>query len=332
MINAQIVLKTLCSVAKTSQEDLADALGISVTQAKRILKGSYDLPKFIKQDEFAQIFGRYCTDYFASDSKRMVEEYLTSFRDEITDREYQEIEGIYRRGSYDALIKELWRKSYPDPNKNKRHSGEDAPTANSGELRPKVPRSTSVSAGFSLRSLKAMLTGGDVEGENWAKALGQNNAAGLKLPESVHVPVVLTEFEDDDAFLRSVFPESMLEILKEAHPAAVMDGTCKYDIKGRICRQLGTDCGISVRGLVKKCTALLELADMNAFHADTAYLFSVLGEEAPALRRLHSCYRRCSDDNRTDQGLAVLAVFALLGPEHFLRLIPKESDYSLFEQ
>lgn len=328
MINAQIVLKTLCSVAKTSQEDLADALGISVTQAKRILKGSYDLPKFIKQDEFAQIFGRYCTDYFASDSKRMVDEYLTSFRDEITDREYQEIEGIYKKGSYEALIKELWRKSYPDPNKNKRHTDEEAPPAKAAP-RPKLSESTSVPTGLPLHYLKAMLTGGDVEDENWAAAL---KADGLKPPESALVPVVLADFEDDGAFLRSVFPESILEILEEANLAAVMDGTCKNVMKSRLCRQLSSDCGISMRGLVKKCAALLELADLNAFHADTAYLFTVFGEETQAYRRLHSCYRRCSDDNRTDRGLAVLTVFALLGPEHFLRLIPKESDYCLFEQ
>ena len=328
MINAQIVLKTLCSVAKTSQEDLADALGISVTQAKRILKGSYDLPKFIKQDEFAQIFGRYCTDYFASDSKRMADEYLTSFRNEISDREYQEIEGIYRKGSYEALIKELWRKSYPDPNKNKRRTDEEASEAKAAP-RPQPSESAFAPTGFTLRSLKALLTGVDVEGENWAAALKTD---GQKPPESVHTPVILSDFEDDGAFLRSVFPESVLEILEEAHPAAVMGGTCKNVIKGRICRQLGSDCGISMRGLVKKCAALLELADLNAFHADTAYLFTVFGEENPASRRLRSCYRRCSDDNRTDRGLAVLAVFALLGPEHFLRLILKESDYGLFKQ
>jgi hypothetical protein len=148
----------------------------------------------------------------------------------------------------------------------------------------------------------------------------------------VHIPVVLTDFEDDGAFLRSVFPETILEVFAESHPAAVMDGTYKIDIKSSVCRQFRSDSGISMRCLVKKCDALLELADLNAFHADTAYLFAALGEEDAASRRLHSCYRRCSDDNRTSLGLAVITVFALLGPEHFLRLIPKESDYSLFEQ
>ncbi|HWP80259.1 MAG TPA: helix-turn-helix domain-containing protein [Candidatus Acidoferrum sp.] len=333
MINAQIVLKTLCSIAKSSQEDLADALGISVTQAKRILKGSYDLPKFIKQDEFAAIFGRYCTDYFASDEQRMAGEYLTSFRDEISEREYREIEGIYQNGSFDALIKELWRKSYPDPNKNKRQAPGEKPAAKSAEPRQQATVSPPDSAYFTLRHLFAMLTGGEAGGENWAASLcRQLGAAGSKPPESADLPVVLMDFASDDAFLRSVFPGAVLESLAGADFAAVMDGAAPTDVKIKVCRQLQSDCGMSFRGLIKKCGTLLELADLNAFYADTAFLLAALGGETPAQRRLTGCFRRSADDNEPCRGLAVLAVFALLGPAHFLRLVPKESDYILFAQ
>ncbi len=334
MINAQVVLKTLCSVAKSSQEDLADTLGISVTQAKRILKGKYDLPKFIKQDEFAAIFGRYCADYFANDEKRMIDEYLTTFRAEISQQEYQEIADIYQNGSYEALVKELWRKSYPDPNKNKRPFGEETPQVTSGETGPAGSYGISTPAEFTLRHFLAMLTGGDLDGTNWAKAFrGQFCCDGLEIPASVHTEVVLSGFSDDGAFLQSVFPESILGLLAEVSDVAqIMNGTVSDDIKSQICRQFRSDSGMSFRSLVKKCGALMELADLNAFCADAAFVFAVLGEDAPAYRRAHVCYQRCADDNMPCQGLAVLAAFALLGPAHFWRLVPKESDYILFAQ
>ena len=182
---------------------------------------------------------------------------------------------------------------------------------------------------FTLYSLKSMLIGSEDSQYSWADEL--QDRMGINptvLPDSIHSGLTWKTFDSDEHFLQSVLPEEIYAILmdriaKQPNRENALKGilSCNYDFvwKRDICRRIQK---YGTRRLLETSRSLLN--DEKAFFVDQRLLFHLLGEDG---ERLRECYYNCNGDIRKAPyvGLAMITLFALLGPDGFKVLLPSPS-------
>lgn len=137
------------------------------------------------------------------------------------------------------------------------------------------------------------------------------------------VGILETNLRSDEAFLQALLPD----YLRPADPAA-MNGAFPEET---IC-EFFRDRETSLRHILQKCNELLKGAKENALFSAAQEVLKSIDPQDKAGNLCRDCYLHCTAGRvHAERGLAVLTVFALLGPEKFQELLWQE-NYSLFCQ
>lgn len=196
---------------------------------------------------------------------------------------------------------------------------------NSIPIHPLNPDNTGA---FSLYSLKSMLTGSEDSHYSWADELRDRRGGDLnEFPKLVYKGLSFETFDTDEQFLTMVLPEELCDFLKNKIDAtpnkeASLRGilSCNYDFvwKRDICKKVKK---YGTRRLLEISRSLMRCEKAFFVHKDI--LFQLLGKEG---ERLRECFFNCDVGKAPYVGLAMLTMFALLGPDGFEILLPSPRD------
>lgn len=173
---------------------------------------------------------------------------------------------------------------------------------------------------FSLYSLKSMLEGSRDQHYNWAVELCDRRQKDRALAGTeLYTALTWQSFADDVDFLEKLFPEGMLQTMQahwsaggqrgSAAAAPIMCGNYDQALRERLC---GLVCRAEMRRLLIRCRSLLD--NETQYAADERVLIQLLGEDGDFL---WSCLTHCRTRDHHYVGLALLALYALLGPKDF---------------
>lgn len=192
-------------------------------------------------------------------------------------------------------------------------------------VRPVNPDNTSA---FTLYSLRAMLTGKNGSGISWADELcDRRKISRSQIPEEIGNGITWKNFENDEAFLKFLLPEELYGYLnrrilelpdRKKGIRSIMSGNYAFVWKQEIC-QISRRYGL--RRLLQSCRTLLN--DETQFMKEENVLFAILGKEGGYLNQ---CMQRCGAGMCLYIGLALLAMYALLGKDGFEQLIRNERE------
>ena len=183
---------------------------------------------------------------------------------------------------------------------------------------------------FTLYSLKSMLIGSLDTRYSWADELrDRRHADYISFPDSVYTGISWKIFNDDNQFIRFVLPEayydylrSKIEAQSDRKRAMFRILTCNYDSawKNELC---GIISSYGTRRLLEISRTLLN--NEAAFLDQRSVLFRLLGDDG---ERLRQCYFNCGSviQRAPYVGLAMLTLYALLGPDGFERLMPSPGE------
>lgn len=150
-------------------------------------------------------------------------------------------------------------------------------------------------------------------------------ALGMPLEPSVHLRIV-QPFDSQDAFLRAILPEAMLP---EERSSLMTFGYTEAD-KDKYSRLMLSDSRSRTRMLAHKCSVLCASAiNVNALYPNALFLIGLSEENDACSLYLRHCFQSCVNSTNPSKGLAVIILYALLGPEYFKLVIPHESDCPL---
>lgn len=187
---------------------------------------------------------------------------------------------------------------------------------------PANPINPNCSTAFSLYSLKSMLEGSLDTRYSWAHELCDRRRFTMKIPDSIHQPVVSIagrRFENDESFLQALLPDEIFDYLweqvsnetsKQFVIQAIMSGNYPDEWKDEISNKLVQN-ACALPDLFKYCRNLLR--SECAFDENISFLFQIPGSDIDYFQH---CYTECGFEigPAKYKGLALLVVFALLGP------------------
>jgi len=185
---------------------------------------------------------------------------------------------------------------------------------------PARPINPDVSADFTLYNLRSMLAGSIDTGYSWADELQNRRGFDFELPESVREKLTDRVFSSDVDFLQQVLPPEYFDFLKaKIDESADKPSTIKGIMSGnydknwkselvRIGKRYGSE------SLVLNSEAVLD--HTQRFYCQYDTLLNILLEDGCLLE---DCGTQIgvSRDCYSHIGLAMLTLFALLGPEIF---------------
>ena len=181
---------------------------------------------------------------------------------------------------------------------------------------------------FTLYSLKSMLEGSLDTHYSWADELrDRRNRSDVILLESAYLSLSGRDFKSDESFLMAVLPEEIYNYINKKLSNELTKNTtirdilsCNYDFswKREICNKIER---YKTRRFLEISRTLLK--DESAFLADQRMLFELLGKEGERLRK---CFQTRDVRKTPYVGLAMMIVFALLGPEGFKLLLPSPTN------
>lgn len=127
----------------------------------------------------------------------------------------------------------------------------------------------------------------------------------------------------DGEFLEALLPDYLCP---RDGRTAMMEGATPQEV----IRRFWGDQELALRHITHKCRLFLRGKDPGVFFRQMRGTVSALGARGEAGALCRSCYQQCTAGPcHPERGLVVLTVFALLGPEGFLSLVPKQ-DGGLF--
>ena len=175
---------------------------------------------------------------------------------------------------------------------------------------------------FTLYSLKSMLEGSKGTHYSWAHELCDRRRVDYpNFPDSIYSRISSKEFKSEDQFLELILPQEIYNFLiKEKNTSISSVLSCNYDceLKESVCRKIKK---YGTRGFLVKSRSLMNNSGVFSIHR--RLLFDILGDDCERLRRV---YNDCTlkYDIRKNQyiGLAMFAIYALLGTEGFKFWLP----------
>lgn len=184
---------------------------------------------------------------------------------------------------------------------------------------------------FTLYSLKSMLEGSLETHYSWAHELcDRRGVAFSETNPLIFEPLTWRTFSDDVDFLSWVLPEELFYCLKTKHRSSegscntvvsIMSGNYPNQWKDEFCRVIKR---YGAMRLIEISSSILN--NDAAFSENRKLLFEILGKDG---ERLRDCYYNAPGigNNRETSyiGLAMLILYALLGPDGFAKLIPSPS-------
>lgn len=196
------------------------------------------------------------------------------------------------------------------------------------EMIPAHPINPDNTRSFTLYSLKSMLVGSLGTHYSWAHELcDRRGVAFSETNQLIFEPLTWRSFSDDVDFLNWVLPEELFYCLKTKHQSSayscntvvsIMSGNYPNKWKDEFCRVIKR---YGARRLMEISGSILN--NDAALFEDRKLLFEILGEDG---ERLQDCYYNapCIGNNRQSShfGLALLILYALLGPDGFAKLMP----------
>lgn len=189
---------------------------------------------------------------------------------------------------------------------------------------------TLVTTGISLtpRILAGMLTGGNTLGVNWAAKFA--NISDLEVPAQATQPVITHKLPGggDDILAALLPPQILGDITEHEDIDDVRDGLWKPELLDRVTEGLVTGDGSTVEEIYERCANLMHGADLTNFYWDANYIIHRLAVENldnAYVRKVAEFFKRFGDSDPTG-GLFALFMLALLGPEHFDRLVDRLSS------
>ena len=185
---------------------------------------------------------------------------------------------------------------------------------------PAHPVNPDASDAFTLYSLKSMLEGSLDTRYGWADELcDRRGKTRSELPEGLHEPLSDREFSGDEDFLRALLPDAALCLVQDSVAAgqiasmrSVMTGSYPASLRQALLRKLRR---IGMRELIQRCHALLD--NEHQLDADADALWALLGDDGSHLR---DCMQRIHARVNRAAGLAMLALYALLGKDAFFQM------------
>lgn len=127
----------------------------------------------------------------------------------------------------------------------------------------------------------------------------------------------------DSEFLGALLPDYLCP---RDGGAAMMEGAAPQEL----IRRFRDNQELALKHITHKCRLFLQEKDPDVFFRQLRGTVSALGARGEAGALCRSCYQQCTTGPcHPERGLAVLTVFAFLGPEEFLGLVPKR-DGGLF--
>lgn len=196
------------------------------------------------------------------------------------------------------------------------------------ELLPRRPVNPDNTDGFTLRSLRHLLTGSPDTGCSWADELCDRRGLPRPVPSpSACQALTSMKFSGDEAFLSALLPEPLFRsLIKEAPSPADRAAAPGRLMSGRITRD-------EIRRVVLLCSRYgfrpllvnaYGMLDNDSLFPDASdALFGLLGKDGAFLR---TCMQRLRVREYPYIGLALLTLFALLGKDGFEHLLVSAQD------
>ena len=181
---------------------------------------------------------------------------------------------------------------------------------------PAHPINPDTSDAFTLHSLRSMLEGSLDTHYSWADELcDRRGLTRSELPDGLHEGLSFRVFDSDEDFLRALLPQAVIAALcssADCAPGSIM--ACNYPnkMKEELCRLFQR---IGMRELIVKCNALLDGTDH--YTGTVNALWPLLNTDGDHLR---SCMQRIRAWDHPAAGMAMLALYALLGKDLFARM------------
>lgn len=184
--------------------------------------------------------------------------------------------------------------------------------------RPLNPDNTKA---FTLYSLKSMLEGSIETHYSWAHELCDRRGISVSFPDSVFEPVAIIpnkKYDSDLAFFTCIMPSAIRQLIKQkldANKGFTLNNilSCNYprEWKHELCKRI---LAYGSSGFCDICASLMN--DSAVFHRNRDILFEIIADNS-VLQRF---YNRCNFESKNHIGLAMIALYALLGDDYFKML------------